>query len=325
MKKLFTIFTVLVMALIFPITTASANGGFTERDERDGGTPVPTQTTVLKQKEWNGKSSLKSNTCYFIDEEVTVSKNRTLPESSMIVVENSGKLIIPEGKRLNVSGALVIHTFANLEVGGSLNIKSTSVFVLGGDANILNSGKLNVYGFMQVSKGGHLNIDGKVIVSNNGAVDAFGIVNLSEQTPVFKYTQKQGDDKQLYMVNECSSYVDGDIKIVGVFDAEKEIKKDKLKYLRTFEAALYKYNGGFYFDFAIHDEFTFFAEYAHLEVSNTSYDPRGKHFTIYSWNGDFKNIENGPQSSYVSGSFYSIVLGKPDIGLFAEVDQVYSD
>lgn len=299
-----------------------------EMHERDSeGLPVAAASTVLKQREWDGKSKLKANTCYFIKDgaSVTVNAGKTLPASSMIVVENGGKLTIKHGAKLVVKGALIVHSSAKLTVNGQAVIKSKAACVANGTVFVGAKGKLPVYGDLQVSAGGMLSAKGRAAAGKGGRILSFGDVKKLAGGYVSAYTQFKADEKPLYIANEYSGYLKKDMEISGVFDDSMEITEDadKLELLRSFESVLYKYDGEFagVDSFALNPRAIMTIFMCKCRYSCECCDgPHAISGCLYGWNGIIVDRSDAGDGETENGSFYCSVLGAADLGLFAPVD-----
>lgn len=299
-----------------------------ETHERDSeGLPVPAASTVLKRKEWDGKTKLKANTCYFIKDgaSVTVSAGKTLPASSMIVVENGGKLTVKQGAKLVVKGALIVHSNAKLTVNGQAVIKSKAACVANGTVFVGAKGRLSVYGDLQVSAGGMLSVKGRAAAGKGGRILSFGDVKKPAGGYVSAYTQFKADEKPLYIANEYSIYLDKDMEISGVFDDCVEITEDaeKLDLLRSFESVLYKYDGEFsgVDSFALNPRaiMTIFMCKCRYNCECCE-GPHAISGCLYGWNGVIVDRSDAGDGETENGTFYCSVLGAADLGLFGSVD-----
>lgn len=299
-----------------------------ESRERDSeGLPVPTSAAVLKQSEWNGKSKLKANTCYFIKSgtSVTVSAGKTLPASSMIVVENGGKLTVKQGAKLYVKGALIIHSGAKLTLNGQAVVKAGGTCVANGTLFVGAKGRLSVSGDMQVSAGGMLSVKGRAAAAGSGRILSFGEVKKLSGGSVGAFTQFKADDKPLYIAEEYSSYLKKDIVIVGAFDDSAEItdSAEKLTLLRSFESVLYKYDGEFsgvdMFALNPYATMTIFKCKCRYDCECCDSAP-AIYGELYNWNGKIIDPSDADDPEYMDGTFYCAVLGAADKELFALVD-----
>lgn len=302
-----------------PISTLAAEN---PRDSR--GLPIPTTETVLKQVEYNGKTKFKANTCYFIKSgaSVTINSSKTLPASSMIVVENGGKLTLSKGAKLYAKGAVIVHSSAKLAVNGQMTVKSTSALVVNGKMSVAAKGKLNVYGTVQISEGGTMTANGKTKLSG-GTILCYGEIKAPSGSAI-KYTQLDEGTNPLYIVGEYSDYLSKDIAISGIFDDSLEISDpdEKLTMLRSFESVLYKYDGEF--------EGVDWGELnprAQMVIYMCQCRPSCKccnqspiYANYYNWNGIITDLTDGEDFETSNGTFYCSVLGSVDVELFALVD-----
>lgn len=306
-------------------TELSALAGEPNARDREG-LPVVDKAAVLAQKEWNGKTKLRANTCYFIGSgaSVTVNTSKTLPESSMIVVENGGKLTVNKGAKLYAKGAVIVHSNAKLTVSGQAFIKSTGACVVNGDLYVGASGRLTVYSNLQVSAGGMLSARGRVSVGGKGKILGFGNVNKLKGGYVAQYTRFDAEEKPLYIAEEYSAYADKDIVITGVFDDSMEITDpaEKLKFLRSFESILYKYDGAFngidVFTLNPRANMTIFMCKCHFDCECCQ--KPAICCPLYNWNGRIVDRAEDGNPELEKGTFYCAVLGSADAGLFAPVD-----
>ena len=302
---------ILCMGLFCFNVFAEAADGFSKRTEE--GLPIIGNGTVLTQREWNGKTKLKANSCYFINKAVTVTENMTLPESSMIVIENGGKLTVNSGNTLYAKGAVIVHSRAVLWVKGVVYVKSTSVFVINGKLAVGSSGYVGVYGDMQISDSGSLNVKGRTIIKKDGKILCYGTVSKRSKNAVMPKYSKITDENPMYIAEEYSDYLNNDLTMVGVFDDEYTVtqKSEKLKLLRTFESVLYKYDGEF-----CNVSWWILNPWCSLIVSESE----NIYAYVNSWNGIVCNVTDDDELESSKGVFYSAALGRIDKSLFASVD-----
>jgi len=290
-----------------------------EYNERDIiGMPIVSCDTVLKQKEWNGKSRLRSNTCYFVDKTVYVTENKTLPDNSMIIVENHGKLVLNENVNLYIKGKVVVHSKADLAVNGWLILKSGSASVINGKLLIGGKGRASIYGEVQVSKGGTIGIKGRAAIHNNGVVLNYGTIKkMSDSAVVPDITECGDDEPQRYIAEEYSDYLDNKMTIYSWYDdIGLEIKEqaEKLKLIRSFESVLYKYDG----EFSGMSIFVLNSKFRIVIAAGGKAEDK-VWASMYSSNCLVQNREEDGFETE-KGCFYSSVLGKVDENLFAKID-----
>lgn len=296
----------------------------TENPRDSYGRPVPNTETVLKQVEYNGRTKFKANTCYFIQSgaSVTINSSKTLPASSMIVVENGGKLTVKKGAKLYAKGAVVVHSNAKLAINGQMIVKTSSALVVNGTLSVSAKGKLSVYGMVQISEGGKMSANGNVALSG-GNIFSIGEVEAAGGKTL-KYTQLDAGTDPLYIAEEYSDYLTKDISISGIFDDTMEITDDKQKLtlLRSFESVLYKLDSEF--DAIDWGELNPRAE---MIIYPCKCRPvceccgeRPIYGEYYSWNGIIRNYAENDDMETARGTFYCSVLGSVDVELFALVD-----
>lgn len=315
-SSLITAFVFLFVSFSVCAFAAPANG-FNERDSE--GMPIVSCDTILKQEEWDGKARLKPETCYFVDSPVVVTANNILPESSMIVIENNGKLTVKENVKFNVKGAVIVHSKANLVIDGRVILKSASASVINGRLLIGGKGRVSVYGDLQISEEGIMGVKGRVAVHKNGAVLNYGAIKKMSSSAVFPDDTKDlHGEIPLYVAEEYSDYLDNNITICSVIDDDGLTLKDKAtkqKLIRSFESVVYKYDGEF------KDVSVFILNhlfYMRIALDN---DVRNDIYAgMNAWNciAYYEWDEDGFETA--KGRFYSSVLGKVDTSLFAEVD-----
>ncbi len=315
----FTSFLAAVMLFLGTLSVGASaampEGGFNERNEY--GMPIVSCDTVLKQKEWNGKTRLKPDTCYFIDKPVSVTANNTLPEGSMIVVENGGKLTVKENVKLYVKGGVIVHSKASLVVKGRVILKSTSVSVINGGMTIGGKGRVSIYGNLQISQGGVMSVSGKAAVHNNGVVLSCGTIEKkSKAAAVPEYTEYGQDEMPLYYAEEYSDHLSCPVLMYSMVDDCGHAVMDnveKLTLLRSFESVLYKYDG----------EFTA-VSWWDLNPSFELRIPIDEDTDIYAVANYHNclplNVTESKEIESSDGTFYSSILGKVDFSLFAIVD-----
>lgn len=315
LASLITAFLLFFVSFSASASAETANG-FNERDGE--GMPIVSCDTVLKQREWDGKARLRSDSCYFVDSPVVVTADNKLPANSMIVVENGGKLTVSEDVKLYVGGVVIVHSKASLVIDGRVILKSASAAVINGRLLIGGEGRLSVYGSVQISEGGVMGVKGRAAVHKNGAVLNYGTIKkMSSSAVVPGETKDAHGEIPLYVAEEYSDYLDNDIIIGSIMDNEVTLKDraEKQKIIRSFESVLYRYDGEF------KDVSVFILKYYYYMKIRLDDDRQNDIWAgIYSRNclAPHEWDEDGFETA--KGRFYSSVLGKVDTSLFDAVD-----
>lgn len=323
MKKVF----ILIVAVVTFLCTMICSFGEPVDTWQSMGFPETGETIVLKQQEWDGKTRLKANTCYFVNSRVAVTSNNTLPENSMLVVENGGKLVIGSQAALYIRGVVAVHSNAMLQVNGTLILNSPSVSIINGSAVVNQTGKISVYGKAQISPSGKLQVSGQVKTFNKGTIDNYGKVRRTyDKAFVSACVKHSVKDVPTYYVEELSDYISNTASISGPFDTVLDITDlaEKTKLIRSFEAVLFKYSDDYCFDisedagsFHVVPQYTLY--FLNKGETKFTYD----NFTAFTgmfngWNGT--TVNRTENDYYSEGSFYTAKLGKADIGLFSKVN-----
>lgn len=278
--------------------------------------PEKTDTGVLKAGNWNGKSALKPNTCYFVEGKVTVNRATVIPESSMLVIRNGALLRLGAGARLYVKGAVAIHSDGKLNVAenGILILKSTSVMVNNGTLAISKGGKVLNYGYLQSQ--GIISLKGSLKTLKSGTLACADITKKS--TAAVLSGKKSGIDKRpLYMVQELESYEGEELSLFDMYTGEGSVISDKTtakKLLRSFESVLYMYSGemGLNPGEMVCDVMIDYQYQQFVEISEHNSIICG----ISEWGGIPIVEKNDWDNEELSGCFYQAVLGKPDRAFF---------
>jgi len=126
----------------------------------------------LVENTWNGKTSLKENTVYYVDKKITISVTRVIPASSMLVVKDGGYI------NISSKGALYSRGYFGIEEGGIVDLAKGSKLVLNtGSRNGLNGNlyvgegtELKIYSALYIYNNGLLMISGAARTYNKGAL-----------------------------------------------------------------------------------------------------------------------------------------------------------
>lgn len=277
--------------------------------------PETFDTVTLKTADWNGKSALKANTCYFVEKTATVTKSVSLPESSMIVVKNGANLRIASGKKLLINGVLAVHTGAKINPmkGGSVIFKSKSVSVINGTLAVSKGGYAGIYGYVQC--GGAVNVKGSLSILNNGslvcgkAVKEYSTAKISGAPAI-----ADKESRPLYMIQELEPAQRLDISLFSESNGNSAVisaVSDKREVIRSFESVLYQYSGEIELPIAA-DEFMMDIGYLYEgKTVGAQRDTDNVSFGITRWNGIPMIVSNNWEDE-LTGCYYSAVRGKPD-------------
>lgn len=288
--------------------------------------PASEKTEVLKCVDWNGKTKLKDNTCYFVCKNTTLTKSFTLPESSMLVIRNNARLVIGKNGKLYSKGVIIIHTDGSLNVRyGSLCLKASSVTAANGKLSVSKGGKASLYGYAEFSSSGAVSINGKLSVLNNGKlavknepkVLSSGVLKGTPELLAPEAKMMYFFDELYLRANEVLKLDYNNIGRVCVLQDETTVIK---KLLDNFESVIYKYSGDVYllpnddeqefygFDLPTHMNLRF------LDVTD-SYKRLPRVTTgISYWNGIARY-----------DAYYCVYKGRADQSLFREVLEEYGE
>ncbi len=320
--------TVTLLSASVSISGYAAENSIVDYDYRfDEGIPAPIKTEQLKISDWDGKAKLKKNTCYFVENSITVSKTFTLPESSMLIIKNNACLKLAKNGKLLVSGTLAIHEGAKINVrsGGSLIVKSTSVGVVNGTLAVSSGGYTGVYGYLQCS--GDINLKGKLYILKQGTVSCEQAINVKSRGAKLKGEPDLMllDERPRYMINELTAANDPKNSVWlysfltgnGEFVADKD---DKKALVRGFESVLYEYAGEVDMpDKYIPEEYNMDLQLKLVaQIVNTQTEDEIARYGVSFWNGTFFSTYDSIDD--VKGYCYSVIKGRPDEKIFAGLD-----
>lgn len=112
---------------------------------------------------WNGKTAMKENTIYYVDNKITISKIRQLPASSMLVVREGGHITV------NSTGALYIVGHFGIEDGGIVEVNKSKL--------VLNSGSITgINGSLYINNDSELKVYSKIYLYRNGLLSLSGLM-----------------------------------------------------------------------------------------------------------------------------------------------------
>ena len=316
-RNLITVLAAAAIATAIPSASASAYSSVVDHNSRfDEGIPQPIKTERMKIAEWDGRTSLKANTCYFVEHSVSVKGSYSLPESSMLIVKNNACLKV-SGKIL-VNGTVAVHSGAKLNIKncGSVIFKSKSLNVINGTLAISKGGYAGIYGYVQC--GGAINVKGSLKIINNGKLVCNKAI---KRYPSAKIRGKEviSSEPPLYFVQELPVGENENIELVDNLKTGKTTvisgAKEKDVLIKSFESVLYKNSGEI--DLSQNEsekEFvmlTYPGLYAQTESGNVW-------FGITDWNGIplSEDMTSLPDKETLDGYFYFIVKGMPDEELF---------
>lgn len=121
------------------------------------------------QVKWNGKTSMKENTIYYVDSKITVSAVRNLPISSMLVVKRNGHITVSEKGSLYVQGHLGIEDGGIVEVNKSkLVLNSRSITGINGSLYINAGAEMKIYSDLFIYRNGLMSLSGTAKTFNSG-------------------------------------------------------------------------------------------------------------------------------------------------------------
>lgn len=125
---------------------------------------------TFTEADWNGRTKLAENTVYYVDKEVKLTITRTLPESSLLVIRDGGKLTVEKGAALYIRGCLGVGERGILEVDGKLVLNSTGVTGVNGSIYAAEGCEVKVYGDAYIYRDGLFSVSGSVKVLNRGVL-----------------------------------------------------------------------------------------------------------------------------------------------------------
>lgn len=161
----------LLLAAVFAVgfvTADLAHPSFADGVEDSTYSPIDTTGYIR----WTGSLILRENCNYYIDSEVSISKERrvTLPEGSNLIVKNGGALTVYAGSSLTVKGGLIVEPSARVAVSGRLIAANGSSIVNYGTFSATGSSTLELSsGFVTASRG-ITAFSGKVNVYRTGSL-----------------------------------------------------------------------------------------------------------------------------------------------------------
>ncbi|MGN1340172.1 MAG: hypothetical protein ACI4WS_07755 [Oscillospiraceae bacterium] len=286
------------------------------QSEQQDGIPVKTDTKLLDSRLLGGQTKLKADTCYFVEDTVTIDSNLVLPESSMIVIRNGGTLRISSGGKLTLKGSAVIHDKGKVHIskGGALVVKSTSALVNYGTIAVSKGGYAGIYGYAQSE--GAVNVKGRLYILKNGVLAA-------EKVKKYNGSAVKGEvqplpKRPLYFAQQLGIAEGSDMYVFSEINGEEyhvESESERSMVAKSFEKVLYKYAGEIVLpemtpacDYIIDIQYEVFAEIAgdggtKRIISGTT-----------DWGG-IPFVEENDFDRVLHGCYYQAVLGSQDKAL----------
>lgn len=171
---------------------------------------------------WNGESELSNHRNYILNEKKTVSDELIIPENTVLVLEEFGELVIPEGGSLTVKGGISIERGGCITNYGNLYIENGGkVDVIG---NLLSEDKseTEIDGELTLTQEGNLHSASNLTVGDTGVIDSEGTVFLKK----YSNTENQG---RIY-IRSSGEMVNGGNVIIskeGAFECEGSLINER--------------------------------------------------------------------------------------------------
>lgn len=164
---------------------------------------------------WDGKSELSNHRNYILNEKKTISDELIIPENSLLVLEEFGELVIPEGSSLTVKGAI------SIERGGCITNYGTLYIEEGGNVDVIGNllcedkSEAEINGEIAVKREGNFYSASNITVGDTGVIDAEGTVLLKKHSN----TENQG---KIYIRSSGEMVNGGNVSISkeGAFECE---------------------------------------------------------------------------------------------------------
>lgn len=168
-----------------------------DEEQGEGYAPVDITDYTL----WDGASDFKSDTNYYITEQVDINRKttRTLPKGSRLVIREGANLRIFTGSGLNLNGEILIEPNGTLTASGKIStspgskISNLGYFILTPSSEVnlrseLDSAadsRVNCGGTMKIYKGGAFNSAGATTIQSESVVTVTGSINVPESGQMF--------------------------------------------------------------------------------------------------------------------------------------------
>lgn len=288
-----------------------------QSEQRDG-IPEKTDTKLLDSRVLGSQRRLEADTCYFVEDTVTINGDLLLPESSMIVIRSGGTLRISHGGKLMLKGAAVVHDKGKLHIskGGALVVKSTSALVNYGTLAVSKGGYAGIYGYVQSA--GTVNVKGRLYVLKSGTLAADKVKQYSGSA--VKGEVLPLPERPLYFAQQLGFAEGSDMYIFNEITGEEyhvKSESERSMVAMGFEKVLYKYAGEIVLpemtpacDYIIDIQYEVFAEIP---------DDNGTKHIICgttAWGG-IPVIDETDFDRVLNGCYYQAVLGEQDKALLS--------
>lgn len=226
-----------------------------------------------EQVKWNGRTSMKENTIYYVDSKVTVSAVRNLPVGSMLVVKRNGHITVSEKGSLYIQGhfgiedggivevnnsKLVLNSGSVSGINGSLYINAGAEMKIYSDLFIYRNGLMSLSGTAKTYNNGHLLYATEIRIYNNGRFDGTRdrITGMNPERLQSNIELKSGGYMRFYdRSNKITYKISNQDVIKRICDALNKIKLIPIRestviesdYENSFGIRLYDYSGNEYF------------------------------------------------------------------------------
>ncbi len=226
-------------------TTAEPAETETSRSRADITDSSYTPIDVSTYQRWDGKTKMQNGVNYYIDSDVGIVANTSLPADSTLIVQSGAQLTLYKNYKMYIRGRLVIEPSATMISSGELNVYTGGGFDNYGTYKGSVSSILRVYSDYVVHQNSKTTISGQAYIYKDGVYLNYGQTTLTANSKLMITGELQTSENgrlinKGYMAVTISGrstqagyyYLSGEFVNSGVFIFEASVHYYKTKTAR---------------------------------------------------------------------------------------------
>ncbi len=163
---------------------------------------------------WDGESKLRNNRNYILNEKKIIKEDVIIPKDTVLIVDEFGQLVVPNGLTLIVEGGINVHRGGNILFSGNIEVKETGSISASGNIMGEEESDLQVAGGVSIKPEGYFHTLSNTNISDNGLL-------VIEGRSIIKKEAALTNNGKIYVQNGGELVNGGNIRVEekGVFES----------------------------------------------------------------------------------------------------------